>query len=56
MSRIELLALGPEEASDEQIDLFFEQLDLLALALILGLELLDLSVFLSEEFPESNFF
>jgi hypothetical protein len=45
LSRTELLALGPEEASDEQIGLFFERLDLLALALILGLELLDLSAF-----------
>ena len=33
----------------------FEQLDLLSLPLIVGLEMLDLSVFLSDQFLESNY-
>jgi hypothetical protein len=36
LGRVELLALGSEEASDEQIDLLLQQLDLLTLSLILS--------------------
>jgi hypothetical protein len=36
---IKLLALGSEDAPDEQIHLLFEQLDLLSLPLILDVEM-----------------
>jgi hypothetical protein len=41
---IKLLALGSEDAPDEQIDLLFGQLDLLSLPLILDVEMWDLSL------------
>ena len=55
MGCIELLTLGAEEPSDEQIDLFFQQLDLLSLPLFVAFKLPDPLVFLSKELLESNF-
>jgi len=51
---IKLLALGTEQSSDEQIDLFFQQLDLLSLPLFVAFKLPDSLVFLSKELLESN--
>jgi hypothetical protein len=55
LGHVELLALGSEDASDKQIDLFFEQLDLLTLSLIVSFEITDPSFFLSDEFLKCNF-
>jgi hypothetical protein len=55
LSRIELLTLGAKDAPDEQIDLLFEQLDLLSVPLIVGLEMLDLCLFLSDQFLKPNY-
>jgi hypothetical protein len=55
LGSVELLILGAEESSNEQIDLFFQQLDFLSLPLFIGFKLSDAPVFLSKEFLKCNF-
>jgi hypothetical protein len=55
LSRIELLALGAEEAPDEYIDLFLQQLDLLTHLLLSGFQISDPLIFLPDNLQECNF-
>jgi len=55
LCRIELLTLGAEEPSNEQINFFFQQLDLLTQLLFVGFKFPDSLVLSGDEFLKCNF-